>query len=65
MAIIQCSECGKEISDKADTCPYCGCKSKRTEWIEKAEALQDLGKTMTLFITVPIIVIVILVICGL
>lgn len=25
MAIIKCSECGKEISDKAKVCPNCGC----------------------------------------
>ena len=25
MALIKCKECGKEISDKATTCPNCGC----------------------------------------
>lgn len=25
MALIKCTECGKEISDKAITCPNCGC----------------------------------------
>lgn len=25
MALINCPECGKEISDKANTCPNCGC----------------------------------------
>lgn len=24
MAMIQCPECGKEISDQAQTCPHCG-----------------------------------------
>lgn len=24
MAIIKCPECGKEVSDKARVCPYCG-----------------------------------------
>ena len=24
MALIQCTECGKEISDKAGSCPGCG-----------------------------------------
>ncbi|HTO17488.1 MAG TPA: zinc-ribbon domain-containing protein [Edaphocola sp.] len=24
MAIINCSECGKEVSDKAEKCPNCG-----------------------------------------
>lgn len=25
MALIKCAECGKEISDKANACPGCGC----------------------------------------
>ena len=25
MALVKCIECGKEISDKAISCPYCGC----------------------------------------
>ena len=25
MPIINCSECGKEVSDKASSCPNCGC----------------------------------------
>lgn len=25
MALINCPECGKEISDKANSCPHCGC----------------------------------------
>ena len=24
MALIKCSECGKQISDKAEFCPHCG-----------------------------------------
>ena len=31
MALIQCPECGKEISDKALTCPSCGCPIKAEE----------------------------------
>lgn len=27
MALIKCPECGKEISDKANSCPNCGCPS--------------------------------------
>ncbi len=29
MALINCSECGKEISDKATTCPNCGAPVKK------------------------------------
>lgn len=28
MSIIKCPECGKEISDKAESCPHCGLPSK-------------------------------------
>lgn len=42
MALIKCKECGKEISDKAKTCPNCGCpifkevvkKIKKKKWEE-------------------------------
>lgn len=30
MALIKCSECGKEISSKAVACPYCGCPIEAT-----------------------------------
>ena len=30
MALIKCSECGKEISSKAAACPYCGCPIEST-----------------------------------
>jgi DNA-directed RNA polymerase subunit RPC12/RpoP len=31
MALIACNECGKEISDKAATCPHCGLKTSFKE----------------------------------
>ena len=31
MAIINCPECGKEISDKSETCIYCGYPLKETK----------------------------------
>jgi len=31
MALITCSECGKEVSDKARTCPNCGVSLSATE----------------------------------
>lgn len=30
MALFKCSECGKEISDKAAFCPHCGCPVAQT-----------------------------------
>jgi rRNA maturation endonuclease Nob1 len=37
MALIKCTECGKEISDKAKTCPSCGAPVKSV-----SNALADL-----------------------
>ena len=36
MAIINCPECGKEISDHAVACPYCGYPINKAETIKKA-----------------------------
>tara|TARA_B100000579_G_scaffold173244_1_gene141217 strand:+ start:475 stop:777 length:303 start_codon:yes stop_codon:yes gene_type:complete len=38
MSLIKCSECGKEISDKATTCPNCGCP---TVAFEKAKKIKE------------------------
>lgn len=27
MALVPCRECGKEVSDQAESCPYCGIKT--------------------------------------
>lgn len=35
--LIQCPECGKEISDKAEACPNCGCPS--SQW--KQEPVEE------------------------
>ena len=34
MALIKCSECGKEISDKAERCVHCGFKITKESDIE-------------------------------
>lgn len=31
MALIKCPECGKEVSDKASSCPNCGCPVQKME----------------------------------
>ena len=40
MALIKCSECGKEISDQATVCVHCGCP------IEKKKYCPECGKPM-------------------
>lgn len=37
MALIKCPECGREISDKAVSCPGCGCPASEFSHIEKEE----------------------------
>ncbi len=37
MALVKCPECGKEISNKAMQCPYCGCP--KSEW----ESMNDIA----------------------
>ena len=46
MALIKCAECGKEISDKAISCPYCGCPVAETEKVMKNTDVreEDLGE---------------------
>ena len=37
MALINCKECEKQISDKAEACPDCGCPFKEQQSAETAE----------------------------
>lgn len=37
MALINCPECNKEISDTCDKCPHCGYVLKKTSSIQKTE----------------------------
>lgn len=46
MAMIQCSKCGTDISDKAKICPYCGEKYKRG------------NKKLIIFISIAVIIII-------
>lgn len=53
MAIIKCSECGKEKSDKVKKCPHCGYKEKR-----------KISKKKIILLSIMFLVIVLLVVCG-
>ena len=37
MALIICRECGKEISDQAASCPYCGCPVGENQNVQQEE----------------------------
>lgn len=50
MALIKCPECEKEISDKAESCPNCGCPSsewKKVNLKEKAEIPKEIIEKAT------------------
>jgi len=53
MALINCKECGKEVSDKADKCPHCGfniIKEKNTQAASKGCSYFFVGITIIIFI---------------
>lgn len=57
MALIKCSECGKEISDKALTCPNCGCPV--SELTKKEDTvLTKKGKSIKLWLMITGVIII-------
>ena len=46
MAIIKCSECGKEFSNKAKACPNCACPIEEIEIEEKDNEPEEIEKTL-------------------
>ena len=47
MALLKCSECGREISDKAVSCPGCGCPVSEIEGMsQKDEKINSLVETV-------------------
>ena len=53
MALIACCECGKQISDRAQSCPYCGCPIENSNHssgqiiIKAAQSMLPNGNTYT------------------
>ena len=45
MALIKCSECGIEFSNKAKACPNCACPIEEIEIEEKDNVLEEIDKT--------------------
>ena len=44
MAMIKCSECGTEISDKAEKCPKCACPISNTQTQDKTQVIEQTSK---------------------
>lgn len=41
MALVPCEECGREISDAADSCPNCGMPVKQVEEAEETDEKEE------------------------
>lgn len=41
MALVKCPDCGKMVSERAETCPNCGCPAKYFEHSEKENVKND------------------------
>ena len=62
MALIKCSECGKDISDKASACPHCECPLSNAEQSQKNKKEKGMGaKSTKILIATALIVGVIIV----
>lgn len=57
MALVKCSECTNDISDKAKLCPHCGYEigSSQSSLEAAGSKMQSIGCGLTLFVTIPIL----------
>ncbi len=46
MAMIKCNECGKEMSDQANTCPSCGCPNRPRKVCPECGESMDINQTV-------------------
>ena len=64
MALGACRECGGQVSDSAKFCPHCGSPSQAEALKGTGQAIGTIGCLLTLFVTVPILIIVIWALMG-
>lgn len=57
MALINCPECGKEISDRAGKCPHCGCPIGE-DTSQKAKEKKPKNKKVIIAISCAIVVLI-------
>ena len=56
MALIQCPECNKEVSDQSKTCPHCGFQLKGMSYDDKKKAGKLAGKVFLVVLAIAIFV---------
>ena len=59
MALGKCPECGHDMSTEAEQCPNCGWRPPNKRHESFGQTLMDCGTVLTIFVTVPI-----LILCG-
>lgn len=65
MALVKCTECGKELSDKATTCPNCGCPLGEIQETEvTATSTKSATKKKTIIVMSIAILVVLAIIIG-
>ena len=52
MALVQCRECGKEVSDQAETCPSCGIKTPSKEKRKKKLIITSVSTVLMLLLLI-------------
>lgn len=52
MALVKCKECGKDVSDKAKTCPNCGADIR----MQQLSTIQKIGYLLLFVIIVSAVV---------
>lgn len=43
--LMKCPECGGQVSDRAATCPHCGCPVEKKPWLSLYDPETMMGKT--------------------
>lgn len=59
MALIKCTECGKEISSNAKTCPNCGNTIKQGEIEKEITATISIAKKLAIVLIVVLSIIIV------
>lgn len=55
MALIKCTECGKEISDSAVSCPHCGYKTSRGQTVTQAKGFMSQYVVAVVFLLLGVV----------
>lgn len=57
--LIKCSECGKEVSDKANSCPNCGAPVKEDEIQEEIKTGIKVSKKLAIILIIALSLIIV------